>query len=218
MIDTSKILTQADQYAFSLFDVNLIDFDMLEYDKNGIISLPLITSNLPKPNEPFDDEDTMTMITDAIDYGDMWFTYNAIDHKVEELVVEIHCIQQQISFDNALCFMEQIQHPEYEQYKMSYDKFVANIKGELKKQIRKLMTEVKGEFSKDNFIKDTYFQVRQFGDKEIFYVIHNWWKGLCDGEINFVDVVNGEGTVFIARCKGLSKSKIHICIAEFIKT
>ena len=168
MIDTSKILTQADQYAFSLFDVNLIDFDMLEYDKNGIISLPLITSNLPKPNEPFDDEDTMTMIADAIDYGDMWFTYNAIDHKVEELVIEIHCIQQQVSCDNALYFMKQIQHPEYKQYKMSYDKFVADIKVELKQQIRKLMTEVKGEFSKDNFIKDTYFQVRQFGDKKIF--------------------------------------------------
>ena len=117
MINTSKILTQADQYAFSLFDVNLIDFNMLEYDRNGIISLPLITSNLPKPNEPFDDEDTMTMITDAIDYGDVWFTYNAIDHKVEELVIEIHCIQQQIFFDNALCFMEQIQSPEYKQYK-----------------------------------------------------------------------------------------------------
>ena len=201
MIDTSKILTQADQYAFSLFDVNLIDFDMIEYDKNGIISLPLITSNLPKPNEPFDDEDTMTMITDAIDYGDMWLTYNAIDHKFEELVIEIHCIQQQISFNNTLYFMKQIQHLEYEQYKMSYDKFVADIKGELKKQIRKLMTDVKGEFSKDNFIKDTYFQSRRFDNKEIFYGIHNWWKGLCDREINFVDVVNGEGTVYIARCK-----------------
>ena len=201
MIDTSKILTQADQYAFSLFDINLIDFDMLEYDKNGIISLPLITSNLPKPNEPFDDEDTMTMITDAINYGDMWFTYNAIDHKVEELVVEIHCIQQQISCDNALYFMEQIQHPEYKQYKMSYDKFVADIKEELKKQIRKLVTEVKGKFVNDKFIKDTYFQSRQLNDKKIFYGIHNWWKGLCDEEINFVDVVNGEGTVYIARCK-----------------
>ena len=143
MIDTSKILTQADQYAFSLFDVNLIDFDMLEYDRNGILSLPLITSNLPKPNEPFDDEDTMTMIADAIDYGDMWFTYNAIDHKVEELVIEIHCIQQQISFDNTLYFMEQIQNPEYEQYKMSYDNFNTLVKERLKKQIRKLMTDVK---------------------------------------------------------------------------
>ena len=201
MIDTSKILTQADQYAFSLFDVNLIDFDMLEYDRNGIISLPLITSNLPKPNEPFDDEDTMTMITDAIEYGDMWFTYNAIDHKVEELVIEINCIQQQISCNNVICFMEQTKHPDYELYKISYDNFVVDIKGELKKQIRKLVTEVKGKFVNDKFIKDTYFQSRQFGDKKIFYGIHNWWKGLCEGEINFVDVVNGEGTVYIARCK-----------------
>ena len=201
MIDTSKFLTQADQYAFSLFDVNLIDFDMLEYDRNGIISLPLITSNLPKPNEPFDDEDTMTMITDAIDYGDMWFTYNAIDHKIEELVIEIHCIQQQISCDNTIYLMEQTKHPDYELYKISYDNFVADIKEELKKQIRKLVTEVKGKFVNDKFIKDTYFQSRQFGDKKIFYGIHNWWKGLCDGEINFVDVVNGEGTVYIARCK-----------------
>ena len=199
MIDTSKILTQADQYAFSLFDVNLIDFDMLEYDKNGIISLPLITSNLPKPNEPFDYEDTMTMIADAIDYGDMWFTYNAIDHKVEELVVEIHCIQQQISCDNALCFMEQIQHPEYEQYKMSYDKFVADIKGELKKQIRKLMTDVKGDFSKDNFIKDTYFQSRTDKQKDIYYVIYHWWKKLIEGDIEFIDITNGDGTVYVAR-------------------
>ena len=38
------------------------------------------------------------------------------------------------------------------EYKMSYNKFIADIKEELKKQIRKLMTEVKGEFSKDNFI------------------------------------------------------------------
>lgn len=201
MIDTSKILTQADRYAFSLFDINLIDFDMLEYDRNGIISLPLITSKLSKPNEPFDDEDTMKMIADAIDYGDMWFTYNAIDHKVEELVVEIHCIQQQISCENAIYLMEQTKHPDYELYKISYDNFVADIKEELKKQIRKLMTEVKGKFLKDNFIKDTYFQSRQFNDKKIFYGIHNWWKGLCDEEINFVDVVNGEGTVYIARCK-----------------
>ena len=198
MINTSKILTQADQYAFSLFDVNLIDFDMLEYDRNGILSLPLITSNLPKPNEPFDDEDTMTMISDAIDYGDMWFTYNAIDHKVEELVVEIHCIQQQISCDNALCFMEQIQHPEYEQYKMSYDKFVADIKEELKKQIRKIMTDVKGEFVKDTFKEDTYFQSRTDKQKDICYTIYRWWEKLINGEVNFTDIDNGEGTAFVA--------------------
>ena len=199
MIDTSKILTQADQYAFSLFDVNLIDFDMLEYDKNGIISLPLITSNLPKPNEPFDDEDTMVMITDAIDYGDMWFTYNAIDHKVEELVIEIHCVQQQIFCNAIICLMEQTQHPEYDKYKQIYDKFIADIKDKLKEQVREIMTDAKGEFVKDKFIKSAYIQARTDKQKNIFYTVHRWWEKLIQGDIEFVDITNGDGTVYVAR-------------------
>ena len=199
MINTSKILTQADQYAFSLFDINLIDFDMLEYDKNGIISLPLITSNLPKPNEPFDDEDTMVMITDAIDYGDVWFTYNAIDHKVEELVIEIHCVQQQIFCDDIICLMEQTQHPEYDKYKQIYDKFIADIKDKFKEQIRAMMTDVKGEFVKDKFIKSAYIQARTDKQKDIFYTIHRWWEKLIEGDIEFVDITNGDGTVYVAR-------------------
>ena len=199
MIDTSKILTQADQYAFSLFDVNLIDFDMIEYDKNGIISLPLITSNLPKPNEPFDNEDTMTMIADAIDYGDMWFTYNAIDHKVEELVIEIHCVQQQIFCNAIICLMEQTQHPEYDKYKQIYDKFIADIKDKLKEQVREIMTDAKGEFVKDKFIKSAYIQARTDKQKNIFYTIHRWWEKLVEGDIEFVDITNGDGTVYVAR-------------------
>ena len=198
MIDTSKILTQADQYAFSLFNVNLIDFDMLEYDRNGILSLPLITSNLPKPNEPFDDEDTMAMIADAIDYGDVWFTYNAIDHKVEELAIEIHCVQQQIFCDDIICLMEQTQHPEYDKYKQIYDKFIADIEDKLKEQIRVIMTDVKGEFVKDTFKEDTYFQSRTDKQKDIYYTIYRWWDKLINGEVNFTDIDNGEGTVFVA--------------------
>lgn len=200
MIDTSKILTQADQYAFSLFDVNLIDFDLFEYDKYGVISLPLITSKLPKPNAPFDNEDTMMMITDAIDDGGMWFTFEPVTHTVETLVIESHCIQQQIFCDSTIYFMEQAKHPDYEQYKISYNKFVIDIKEEIKERIRNLMTEAKGEFVKDNLIKDTYFQVRQFNDNKIFYGINKWWKGLYEGKVDFVDVVNGEGTVYISRC------------------
>ena len=173
---------------------------MLEYDKYGIISLPLITTKLPKPNEPFDNEDIMMLICDAINCGDMWFTYDPIHHRVEELVVECMCIQQQISCDSAIYFMGQVKHPEYEKYKQSYDNFVAGIKDRLKEQVRSIMTEVKGEFVADKFIKDTYFQVRKFDGKNIFYGINKWWNGLCEGEVNFVDVVNGEGTVFIARC------------------
>lgn len=198
MIDTSEILTQADQYAFSLFDVNLIDFDLIEYDKYGIISLPLITSKLPKPNEPFDNEDTMMLICDAIDDGDIWFTYDPIHHRVEELVIECMCVQQQISCDSAIYFMGQAKHPEYEKYKQSYDKFVADIKDRFKEQVRSIMTEVKGEFVRDYFMEDTYFQTRNDSENNISYVIYRWWEKLVDCKVNFIDIVNGEGTVFVA--------------------
>ena len=200
MIDISQILSQADQYAFSLFDPDLIDFDMLEYDKCGIISLPLITSKLPKPNELFENEDLKMHISDALDFGEMWFIYEPASHTIESLVIENGCIQQQIFCDSTIYFMEQAKHPEYDKYKKSYDKFIGDIKEKLKEQIRAIMTDVKGEFVGDKFIKDTYFQVRKFDGNNIFYGINKWWNGLSERKINFVDVVNGEGTVFIARC------------------
>ena len=193
-------LKPSEEYIFSLLDINLIDFNNIDFDNDDdTISLPLITSNVSIITDNLDD-DICLFINDAILDGDMWFTYNTIDHKIETLIAESHAVQCTIDIANIIYLME-YQHLEYEQYKISFDNFVADIKEKLKEQIRNLMTEVKGEFVKDKFIKDTYFQARQFNDTKIFYGIHNWWKGLCDGEINFVDVVNGEGTVYIARCK-----------------
>lgn len=193
-------LKPSEKYIFSLLDTNLIDFDNIDFNTNDdTISLPLITSNVPIITDNLDD-DMCLHINDAILDGDMWFTYNAINHNIEALTVECHAVQTITEIANIISLIE-YQHPEYEKYKTAYDNFNALVKEHLKQQIRKIMTDVKGEFSKDNFIKDTYFQVRLFGDKKIFYGIHNWWNGLYEGEINFVDVVNGEGTVFIARCK-----------------
>ena len=199
MIET-QILSQADKYALSLLDHNLIDFDALKFDSSGIISLPLIISKIQKPNELFNNEDLKMLISDALDFGEMWFTYEPVSHTIESLVIENGCIQQQIFCDSTIYFMGQAKHPEYAQYKLSYDKFIDDIKEKLKEQIRAIMTEVKGKFVADKFIKDTYFQVRKFDGNNIFYGINKWWNGLCEGEVSFVDVVNGEGTVFIARC------------------
>ena len=73
------------------------------------------------------------------------------------------------------------------------------MKMKIKEQIRAMMPEAKGEFVKDNFMKDTYFQVRQHNGQNIYYIIYRWWEKLIDGKVYFTDVVNGEGTVFIAR-------------------
>lgn len=67
-----------------------------------------------------------------------------------------------------------------------------------KEQIRAIMTDVKGEFVKDKFIKDTYLQARQHNGENIYYVISHWWEKVAKGKVDFVDIDNGKGTVFVA--------------------
>lgn len=67
-----------------------------------------------------------------------------------------------------------------------------------KEQIRAIMPDVKGEFVNEKFMKDTYIQARQHNGQNIYYVIYRWWKKVAKGKVNFVDITNGEGTVFVA--------------------
>ena len=148
----------SEEYIFSLLDINLIDFDNIDFDNENEISLPLITSNVPIITDNLDD-DMCLFINDVILDGDMWFTYNAIDHNVEMFIAECHAVQSTTEIANIISLME-YQSPEYEKYKTAYDNFNALVKERLKQQIRKIMTDVKGEFVKDTFKEDTYFQSR----------------------------------------------------------
>ena len=190
-------LKPSEKYIFSLLDINLIDFDNIDFDTNDdTISLPLITTNVPIITDNLDD-DMCLFINDAIIDGDMWFTYNAINHNIEALTVECHSVQSTTYIANIISLIE-YQHPEYEKYKTAYDNFNALVKEYLKQQIRKIMTDVKGEFVKDAFKEDTYFQSRTDKQKDIYYTIYRWWEKLINGEVNFTDIDNGEGTVFVA--------------------
>ena len=191
-------LKPSEKYIFSLLDISLIDFDNIDFDTNDdTISLPIITSNVPIITDNLDD-DICLLINDAILNGDMWFTYNAVDHNVEAFTVECHSVQSTTDIAIIIFLMEHHQHPEYEKYKTAYDNFNALVKERLKQQIRAIMTDVKGEFVKDTFKEDIYFQSRTDKQKDIFYTIHRWWDKLINGEVNFTDIDNGEGTVFVA--------------------
>ena len=190
-------LKPSEEYIFSLLDINLIDFDNIDLDTNDdAISLPIITTNVPIITDNLDD-DMCLFINDAILDGDMWFTYNAIDHKVEMFVAECHAVQTITEIANIISLIE-YQHPEYEKYKTAYDNFNALVKERLKQRIRTIMTDVKGEFVKDTFKDDTYFQSRTDKQKDIYYTIYRWWEKLINGKVNFTDIDNGEGTVFVA--------------------
>ena len=189
-------LKPSEEYIFSLLDTNLIDFDHIDFDNYDTISLPLIMSKVPIITDNLDD-DMCLFINDVILDGDMWFTYNAIDHNIEALTVECHAVQSTTDIANIISLME-YQHPEYEKYKAAYDNFNALVKERLKQQIRKIMTDVKGEFVKDTFKEDTYFQSRTDNQKDIYYTIYRWWENLINGKVNFTDIDNSEGNVFVA--------------------
>ena len=190
-------LKPSEEYIFSIFDISLIDFKNIDFDTDDdTISLPLITSNVPIITDNLDD-DICLLINDAILDGDMWFTYNAIDHNIEALTVECHSVQSTTYIADIISLIE-YQHPEYEKYKTAYDNFNTLIKERLKQQIRAIMTDVKGEFVKDTFKEDTYFQSRTDKQKDIYYTIYRWWENLINGEVNFTDIDNGEGNMFVA--------------------
>ena len=67
-----------------------------------------------------------------------------------------------------------------------------------KEQIRAIMTDVKGEFVEDKFIKDTYLQARQHNGQNIYYVIPRWWEKVAKGKVDFIEIDNGEGAIFVA--------------------
>ena len=190
-------LKPSEEYIFSLLDINLIDFDNIDFDNDDdTISLPLIMSKVPIITDNLDD-DMCLLINDAILDGDMWFTYNAVDHNVEAFTVECHAVQSTTDIANIISLME-YQYPEYEKYKTAYDNFNALVKERLKQQIRAIMTDVKGEFVKDTFKEDAYFQSRTDKQKDIYYTIYRWWENLINGKVNFTDIDNGEGNVFVA--------------------
>ena len=190
-------LKPSDEYIFSLLDTSLIDFDHIDFDNDDTISLPLIMSKVPIITDNLDD-DICLFINDTILDGEMWFTYNVIDHKVKALTVECHAVQSTTDIATIIALIE-YQLPEYKKYKTAYDSFNVFVKEHLKQQIRAIMPDVKGEFVKDTFKEDVYFQSRTDKQKDIYYIIYHWWKKLIEDDVEFIDITNGDGTVYVAR-------------------
>lgn len=191
-------LKPSEEYIFSLLDTSLIDFDHIDFDNDyDTISLPLIMSKVPIITDNLDD-DICLLVNDAILDGEMWFTYNVINHKVEALTVECHAVQSTTEIATIIDLIEH-QLPEYKKYKTAYDSFNVFVKEHLKQQIRAIMPDVKGEFVKDTFKEDVYFQSRTDKQKDIYYIIYHWWKKLIEGDVEFIDITNGDGTVYVAR-------------------
>lgn len=91
------------------------------------------------------------------------------------------------------------QQSEYETYKEKLTIFSRQAIEWVKKQIRNtLLTDTLGDFCSDDLQRHTYSCKRKLEDKNIFYVVYEWWKYLREGSVTWTDIDNGEGAVFVA--------------------
>ena len=178
-------------------DFDNIDFANTTILKDGTISLALDVGKIPRPEFETDDE-----ILQELDEDD---EYNLI-FSPERGMTETLSVERMSIVHNYECIypiimnvMEFVHYSEFQNYKQIYDQFNSQVMEWVKQRIRAIMTGVKGEFRNDTIDKDTYFQSRELNDHEIYYIICRWWDKVHRSEVNFVDVVNGEGTVYVAR-------------------
>ena len=197
MDKTQSLIRPEDTYFFDLLDFDNIDFANTTILKDGTISLALDVGKIPRPEFETDDE-----ILQELDEDD---EYNLI-FSPERGMTETLSVERMSIVHNYECIypiimnvMEFVHYSEFQNYKQIYDQFNSQVMEWVKQRIRAIMTDVKGEFRNDTIDKDTYFQSRELNDHEIYYIICRWWDKVHKSEVNFVDVVNGEGTVYVAR-------------------
>ena len=192
-----SLIRPEDTYFFDLLDFDNIDFANTTILKDGTISLALDVGKIPRPEFETDDE-----ILQELDEDD---EYNLIFSPEHGIIETLSVVRMSITHNYECIYpiimnvMEFVHYSEFQKYKQIYDQFNHQVMEWVKQQIRAIMTDVKGEFRNDTIDKDTYFQSRELNDHEIYYIICRWWDKVHRSEVNFVDIVNGEGTVYVAR-------------------
>ena len=53
-------------------------------------------------------------------------------------------------------------------------------------------------FRSDDIVRDTYMHRRNIDDRRIVYIIYEWHRHLLKGTVQWADIDNGKGNVFVA--------------------
>ena len=173
-----SLIRPEDTYFFDLLDFDNIDFANTTMLKDGTISLALDVGKIPRPEFETSDE-----VFQELDEDDEYCLIFSPEHGITETLSVIRMSiahNYECIYPIIMNVMEFVHYSEFQKYKQIYEQF-------------------KGEFRNDTIDKDTYFQSRELNDHEIYYIICRWWDKVHRSEVNFVDVVNGEGTVYVAR-------------------
>lgn len=96
------------------------------------------------------------------------------------------------------CF-EMAKQPEYKIYKERFKTFSGEAIEWVKQQIRNtLLKNTLGDFYADDLQQYTYSCRRKLDNRDIFYVIYEWWRHLREGGVTWTDLDNGKNNIFAA--------------------
>lgn len=190
-MDLKKVISNEDLLIMNLLNPKMLILQDIEVNCDGTIKFPFDPDMVEKTYD--------CDLACDLQYADECnFVYDAIDGDLS-LEVETFAVVHRYDVSFIINTMELIEYPDYHKYKSEYDNLIKQMVNQIKVKIRETIDMPIGEFVKDHIAKDTYFQARNDGEKYIYYIIYRWWNKVVEGKADFTDVVNGEGTVFIAR-------------------
>lgn len=90
--------------------------------------------------------------------------------------------------------------PEYNYCKSLINSFVVKANEWVRERVRKKLFDGKvgGEFRQDTIVEDVYLNRRANDNKAITYIINNWYTHYAKGTVNWTDIDNGAGSIFVA--------------------
>lgn len=189
-------------YEFSLLNTKYVDFknavireDLINED--GMILLPLMVHLLPKVRCEITED--YYYFENVREWDECYVVFNVMDRIATGLYITSrgvrHCMD--LCYMGTVDYLRYLKRPEADKCQNLYDIFNREVMGWLKSLIRDIILNPKGNFKNDFFKKDTYFQLRH-EDKDIYYIVYEWWNKLQKGKTDFIDILDND-TVFIAK-------------------
>lgn len=197
-MDLSKI-TPIVLYQLSLLNTEYIDFNNSVICKDGTVNIMLDTRRIPKPNFKVDDKDWI--LKNLSESNECYIKFDPEQGIAKGLFIEFYAVLHKYEFVYiaVICYMKELNHPEYQKYKCMYDEFNSKVMEWIKSRIRIIFQDTKGNLIDDIIKKDTYFQKREYNHNNVYYIVYQWWKKVLKSSVSFTNVASDEnGSVFIA--------------------
>ena len=174
-----------------LLDGKYIDKNSIDIGAFGDVYINIDVDRLKKDNDIADDSMLYYIDDCAVIF------YSEISEIV--LTVERMAISREYDLKWIIDSMEICAETAVDDYitlKNIYEKFKESVIDVIKSKIRKEVKIPKGKYVSDKLSGDTYFQLRNYQNNNISFVINQWWRRL-NKPIEFVNI-GDDKTIFIA--------------------